>query len=168
MKTIKDLFKKPLFYVSILSVFAILYVGYAFLGIQTTHVDGESMSPTLDNGQVLFVDAKPATYEYGDVVVLHSEAKGQIVKRIIGLPGDTMKFKNHMVYRNGKLVSEFHDKKAMKHMEMPNEVDYKVHLADGKTKDKEAEYYVMGDKCSIGDDNQTVSVDSIHLVSFTS
>lgn len=167
MSSIKDLSKKTKKYVAILLLVvlgAFAYLGYALLGIQTTHVDGESMAPTLDNGQLLFVNTKEDTYKFGDIVVINSKEKGQITKRLIGLPGDTIEFKNHMIYRNKKLVSEFHSKKAMKNMEMPNELEFKIKLKKGKN----PQYYVMGDNLSVDKDGNSVSVDSRQMGYFIS
>jgi signal peptidase I len=78
--------------------------------IGLTKVYGLSMSPTLKDGSIL-MENKLSTHigkpKYGDVVVLHQESKGlNIIKRVIGLPGDTISIKNSIVSVNGKPLNE--------------------------------------------------------------
>lgn len=71
-------------------------------------VSGESMYPTLTNGQFVFgsnVDILTSNLERGDIMVVKTEDK-LIVKRIIGMPGDTIKIHNNVVYINGNKLDE--------------------------------------------------------------
>ena len=69
-------------------------------------VDGESMQPTLLNGERLFVtvyDAKFGSVERGDVIICHYPNRGRdhFVKRVVGIPGDSVYRENgvtHVVY----------------------------------------------------------------------
>ncbi len=69
-------------------------------------VDGESMQPTLLNGEQLFVtvyDAKFGSVERGDVIICHYPNRGRdhFVKRVVGIPGDSVYRENgvtHVVY----------------------------------------------------------------------
>src|SRR5690625_2271119 len=72
-------------------------------------VDGESMEPTLHDGNMLMVNK----VAYGlknvdrfDVVVFHKNEKEDYVKRVIGLPGDEIQYKNDKLYINGEYVEE--------------------------------------------------------------
>ena len=81
-------------------------------------IEGPSMEPTLLNGDRVVVAkfvyglflplARQNTVtwgapELGDVVIIKSPADNvDIVKRVIGLPGDTIAFRRNTVYRNGK------------------------------------------------------------------
>ncbi|QSO55184.1 signal peptidase I [Alicyclobacillus curvatus] len=75
------------------------------------YVPSASMVPTIENpGRILLDHVATAVmpiYE-GEVVVFHwPDDPSQIfVKRVIGLPGDTIVIHNGHVYRNGKLLNE--------------------------------------------------------------
>ncbi|OXB87727.1 signal peptidase I [Geobacillus uzenensis] len=72
-------------------------------------VEGKSMMPTLQSGNLLIVNK--LRYEIGsihrfDIVVFHANQKKDYVKRVIGLPGDRIEYKNDILYINGKQVEE--------------------------------------------------------------
>lgn len=71
-------------------------------------VDGQSMEPTLYHNERLIVRKAFYTPEQGDIVIIKSEAiQKYIVKRVIGLPGDTIAFDQDMdVLVNGTELSE--------------------------------------------------------------
>ncbi|RPF52282.1 signal peptidase I [Aquisalibacillus elongatus] len=74
----------------------------------TSIVEGTSMDPTLHNGErVIF---NKAVYlldepERGDIVIIQHPNKNY-VKRIIGLPNETVEFKDHQLYIDGQPVNE--------------------------------------------------------------
>jgi signal peptidase I len=105
--------------------------------IQSSIVDGSSMQPGLENGQRLIV--VKAVYHFkaperGDIVIIHPPVapENQWVKRVIGLPGDTVEVKNGVVYVNQKPLDEPYIKDAPHYVLSPYEVP-----ADN--------YFVMGD-----------------------
>lgn len=78
---------------------------------EPVRVDGHSMDDTLANGEIMFV-TKP---EYltgdpqpGDVVICHYPDRGDtnFVKRVVGVPGDTLMFVDNVLIRNGEVVDE--------------------------------------------------------------
>jgi signal peptidase I len=79
--------------------------------IQPYRVDGPSMRPGLHTDELLLVNL--LTYDFGtpqrgDVIVLHppSDPNTQYVKRIIGIPGDTIELTPISVAVDGKILSE--------------------------------------------------------------
>lgn len=73
--------------------------------ITPVRVDGLSMYPTLKNGEVLLLKKYDKSFDRFDIVVV-KYGSTRIVKRIIGLPGDNIKFINNQLYVNGKIVNE--------------------------------------------------------------
>ena len=72
-------------------------------------VDGHSMDPTLANGEYLMV-LKHQSIDRFDIVVASEKdddgKKKEVVKRVIGLPGDTIQYENDTLYINGKKTDE--------------------------------------------------------------
>ena len=69
-------------------------------------VDGESMEPTLHSYQNLFVE-KVSRYsgniERGQIIIVNYPGEdGVFVKRVVGLPGDTLEVKDGSLYVNGE------------------------------------------------------------------
>ena len=72
-------------------------------------VDGHSMDPTLANGEYLLVLKHLSVYGFDIVVASEKDDNGktkEIVKRVIGLPGDTIQYENDTLYINGKKTDE--------------------------------------------------------------
>lgn len=74
-------------------------------------VDGESMMPTLEDGNKLVVNK--IGYQIGeldrfDVIVFHANEKEDFVKRIIGLPGDKIEYIDDKLYINGQPQEELY------------------------------------------------------------
>jgi signal peptidase I len=67
-----------------------------------------SMSPTLDIGDFIFVDRRLHPVEINEPIVFRSteDASLLVLKRIAGLPGDTLAMKGGALFRNGQRVTE--------------------------------------------------------------
>ncbi|OLS36488.1 signal peptidase I [Bacillus sp. MRMR6] len=95
-----------------IKAFAIGFIIFAFIRtffFSNYVVEGESMMPTLQDGNKLVVNK--LGYQVGDlnrfdVIVFHANEKEDFVKRIIGLPGDKIEYKNDQLYINGKKYEE--------------------------------------------------------------
>ncbi|ASS75680.1 signal peptidase I [Tumebacillus algifaecis] len=74
-------------------------------------VDGQSMVPTLEDKERLVVN-KMVYYlhkpEYNDIVVFEypADPTKDFIKRVIGLPGDTIEIRDYKVFRNGEELKE--------------------------------------------------------------
>ncbi len=72
-------------------------------------VDGDSMMPTLENGDRMIVNK--FSYKIGepdrfDIVVFHAPEQKDYIKRVIGLPGDFVEYKDDQLYINGEPIDE--------------------------------------------------------------
>jgi signal peptidase I len=113
--------------------------------IQPYRIEMTSMVSTLHPNDLVLVDKisyKLHPPRRGDVVILipPTDKKSKYIKRVIGLPGETVAIKNDKVYINGKPLNE-------PYMHSPMVQDYP------ETKIPEGYVFVMGD-------NRSVSLDS--------
>lgn len=126
-------------------------------------IEGISMENTLHNQSIALINAmgvKEENIERFDVVVLYSdELNEKIIKRVIGLPGDTIEFKNDILYVNGKVIEQdFLDQDFVEESKIMYNTD--LFTDDFKAVVGEHEFFVMGD-------NRLRSTDSRHLGTFT-
>lgn len=81
-------------------------------------VPTESMVPTIQIGDRLMVEKVSKEIERGDIVVFkptpRSGSKLDLVKRVIGLPGDQLEIKDGKVYVNGSPLDEPYLKEEMR------------------------------------------------------
>lgn len=135
----KAVIKEIVFYASVIVI--ALLIRY-FVG-GTMFVQGDSMEGTFQNNDVV-VEEKVSYYfsepKYGDVVIVNDvinpfEVNGKekkLIKRVIGVPGDTIEVKNGVLLLNGEKVNEPYIKEKM-------EQDF------DKITVKKGTYFVMGD-----------------------
>lgn len=72
-------------------------------------VNGASMENTLSNGDILILNKINKNYKRFDIVVINKRVVGEktkLVKRIIGLPGETVEYKDNKLYINGKEIED--------------------------------------------------------------
>ncbi|MCB0131899.1 MAG: signal peptidase I [Caldilineaceae bacterium] len=80
-------------------------------GIQNYRIESHSMEPNFTENQFVLVNKLAYRFgepETGDVVVFHnpSNHSQDYIKRVVGLPGDTLEFRDGDVYVNGALLEE--------------------------------------------------------------
>ena len=97
---------------SIIKEWGVIFLIIALVGLSriflwsNVRVEGHSMDPTLADGEVLFV-VKHLPSDRFDIVVAHEEDGNKvIVKRVIGMPGDTIRYENDKLYINDKETDE--------------------------------------------------------------
>ena len=110
-------------------------------------VNGESMMNTLHDGDIMILDI--ATLRFNDIkrfdIVVIKEKHELIIKRVIGLPGEVVEYRDNKLYINGKQIKDVYASKVTN--------DFKYEVSDNS-------YFVLGD-------NRTNSMDSIVFGEFT-
>ncbi|MEK5039570.1 signal peptidase I [Sporosarcina sp. FSL K6-3457] len=123
-------------------------------------VDGESMMPTLENGDRMIVNkigytiGKPDRF---DIVVFHAPEEKDYIKRVIGLPGDTVEYKDDVLYINGESFEEpYLDQNKAEVADGPLTEDFTLEEKIQRTTVPEGHVFVLGD-------NRRRSKDSRHI-----
>lgn len=83
---------------------------------QLNKVDGHSMDPTLSDKSYLIVNKYAKLNRFNVVVAKELDSEGKpysVVKRIIGMPGDVIEYKNDVLYVNGTETDEPHIKQYL-------------------------------------------------------
>ena len=138
----------------ILIIVGATYLIVTFVG-QRTRVSGDSMESALHNGDNLIVDKisyrfrEPERYEI--IVFPYKYQENTFyIKRIIGLPGETVQVKKGEVYVNGKLLGEEYGLEKIE--------EGKEGLAIDPITLGEDEYFVLGDNRNHSSDSRDPSV----------
>ena len=128
----------------------VLIISIKAFVITPVRVNGHSMTPTLHENDIMVLNKIAYKFENikrFDIVVIEKEDGTEIIKRVIGLPGDRVEYKDNKLYINGKYVKE-----NFLHAETE---DLDTEKFDRMTVPKNS-YYVLGD-------NRKNSVDSRYL-----
>ena len=139
----------------LLAVVALTFLFVQFVG-QRTHVNGDSMNATLEDGDNLIVDKISYRFkdpERFDIIVFpyQYQENTYYIKRIIGMPGETVQVKDGMIYIDGEVLEESYGKEVMNHAGV---------AADPITLGED-EYFVLGDNRNNSSDSRDPSVGNI-------
>ena len=101
MEKIKNILKEYLPYILILIV--IIFIR-TFI-VTLVRVDGSSMEKTHHNGEILILNKLDKDFDRFDIIVIKYNNE-RLVKRIIGLPGEQVRYRNNQLFINGKKIKE--------------------------------------------------------------
>jgi len=140
--------KEILDFVKTIIWFAVIFFGLRTFVVEGYEIQGNSMEPTLENNERLFV--LKFTYRFeevgrGDVIVFRypEDMSRRFIKRVIGLPGDTVEIRGNEVLINGQLLKEpYLDEDLSRYRKSP------------KVTVPAACYYVLGDHRSVSSDSR--------------
>ncbi len=154
-KVLRELFSTGLYLlvVLLLTSLVIRYIG------QRTMVEGISMEPTLYDGDNLILDK--VTYRFSDpkrfdivVFPFKYKEKTNYIKRIIGLPGETVQIDEYgCIYINGEILPESYGKEIIS--------SDRIGLAYEPIVLGKDEYFVMGDNRNHSTDSRTEVVGNV-------
>lgn len=159
-------------------LFFTLFLFSRFFIWQPVKVDGHSMDPTLSHGERLIILQHTKINRF-DIVVAKEEENGQskeIVKRVVGMPGDEITYKNDSLYINGKKTKEPYLKEylaAFKEDKLEKTYSYNTlfqelaqnsnafttnidGMTEFTTKIPKGEYYLLGDDRIVSRDSREV------------
>lgn len=143
-------------------VVVLTYVIITFVG-QRTVVDGRSMNPTLNDGDNLIVEK--LSYRFSDpkrfdVIVFPPQGapNEHYIKRIIGLPGETVRIDEEgTIYINGEILEEDY---GLETIQNPGRAIKEITLA-------EDEYFVLGDNRNNSTDSRSEKVGNVKRSTIT-
>ncbi len=173
----KNTIKKLTYYslVGLLITLSILFNVF----IQRVQVSGHSMDPTLKTNEKLFA-VKHIPIDRFDIVVAKEKTDDEnifIIKRVIGLPGDTVEYKKDQLYVNGKKMNEPYLDSFKEKLKDGSLIDYFIKInpdyanfdfntdyltVDSSGNDtfkvtlKSDEYFLLGDDRPISKDSRAV------------
>ncbi len=142
--------------IAILIVVILAYSIVTF-GIQSVTMIGQSMTPALTNQDVLMLNKAAYIFqnpERYDIIAfkLKEDTDGYFnIKRIIGLPGETIQIKNGKIFIDGNVLKD-----------LPfDDLIMTEGLAAFEITLDEGEYFVMGDNCNNSEDSRYVNIGNI-------
>lgn len=139
MAEIIEFFKDAFKYIVIIAIIILVRI----FVLSTTEVIGPSMEPNFMNADFLLVEqvsTRLNNYKRFDIVVIKYSFPSYIIKRVIGLPNETIKYVDNNLYVNDQLVLETFDHSGVI-------TDFEITLDDDS-------YYVIGDNRDDSEDSR--------------
>ena len=139
----KEKYKEILSYIIIIVV-VLLIKHYVITPIK---VNGNSMNNTLKNKDIMILDK--ISYRFQEIerfdIVVIKKGNDYLIKRVIGMPGETVEYKNNKLYINGKNIDEkfIHEK--------TNDFIMEEKIPDDC-------YFVVGDNRPVSNDSRYIGV----------
>jgi len=158
--------KKPFFMKIFIEIFiwaaqiaAVIFLAYfiIYYALEKTNMIGASMETTLNADDSIIINkfsyrfSEPKRF---DVIVFKQSGREHSyynIKRIIGLPGETLQIKDNIIYINGEIIPE----------EINVEPMANFGLAEEEITLEENEYFVLGDNRNNSEDSRFASIGNI-------
>lgn len=119
-------------------------------------VEGISMQNTLTQGDFVLME-KFSDIERFDVIVFQMADGTTYIKRVIGMPGDTVSYRNDQLYINEQVVEENFLEENLAHDEerIPYTNDFEFEELMGVKKLGKGSYFVLGDNRRMSKDSRS-------------
>ncbi|MBO9130180.1 signal peptidase I [Bacillus sp. 165] len=128
-------------------------------------VDGVSMMPTLHDQNRMIVNKigyKVGEPQRFDIIVFKATEEKDYIKRVIGLPGDHIEYKNDVLYVNGKPYKESYlDQYKKEATDGPLTYDFTLEEITGEKTVPKGKLFVLGDNRRYSKDSRTIGAVSI-------
>lgn len=112
--------------------------------VTPVQVDGSSMYPTLKDNEILLLKKYDKKYKRFDIVVLNYN-NSKLIKRIIGLPGEHIEYKDNKLYINGKYVKEnFKRNTETSDFELDKKIPKDYYFVMGDNRDNSTDSRIIG------------------------
>ena len=138
-------------------IVAFIIVGgvYFFLGRPFT-VSGASMYPTLHNGDRMVLSKVGDIHRFDVVILKAPDENVEYIKRVIGMPGDTVEMRSGVLYINGKKIDQpFINTEALAKQTVFMD-DFTLESLTGESKVPEGKYFVLGDNRGVSKDSRMI------------
>lgn len=151
LRFIKNTFNIGMF---LLVVLIITWILHTYV-VERIEVHNHSMEPTLSSGDILLMDK--ITYSKKnpkrfDIVIFENKAvEDDLIKRVIGLPGECIRIVHGKIYINGELVDDIDG------LEPP----YEEGIAAEDFELGSDEYFVIGDNREVSIDSRSMDIGAI-------
>lgn len=121
--------------------------------ITPLEITGNSMAPTIHNKDQVLI-RHYGTIKRFEIVTFKLPNGKTYIKRVIGLPGDKIEYKNSILYVNQKKVPESFYKQGY----TPDTADFSLTDFSTLTKVPAKNYFVLGDNRRISEDSRTLGM----------
>ena len=117
-------------------------------------VKGDSMNPTLEQNDRLILAVHFYEPAYEDIVVINRYTEDPLIKRVIGVAGDTIRIDGEMglVYRNGELLEEAY----VETLTLPKDLTDEVTVPEGSI-------FVLGDNRAVSKDSRSTEIGMVDV-----
>ncbi|KMZ55105.1 signal peptidase I [Dorea sp. D27] len=145
---------KWVFKIAVVCLLAFVYVWYFGQRVSTI---GDSMNPVLENGDVVLINRivyNATSPKRGDIIAFKPKGNDNAhyyIKRIVGLPGETIEIIENSIYINGKKIEEDYE---------TTDID-DVGIASEKITLGGDEYFVLGDNRENSEDSRNADVGNV-------
>ncbi len=143
-----------IFKISLVCLLAFVYVWYFGQRVSTV---GDSMNPVLQNGDVVLVNRivyNATSPKRGDIIVFKpkgNENSHYYIKRIVGLPGETVEIMENNIYIDGEKLEEDYETSNIDDVGIVSE---EMHLASD-------EFFVLGDDRENSEDSRNADIGNV-------